>query len=214
MSTNAAVVLLVGALIVWLLVGVAPIALMIVNPESVAHLAANSRFATAGVIGDSFGLVNSLFSGLGFAFAIYAILLQTRQNNITRDDGLRELARHELAELRYHSAMAWDALTDYARAINSGCQEREETMHFRSVYKEAIHRFGAHSVTLPMLFGKSGVDIAIDVSKQAEEMSGYESKAERQQLGAEVIKNLDTTAEARVKVIDVHILNAWQTGIQ
>ncbi len=63
-------------------------------------------------LGDSFGLVNSLFTALAFAFLIYTSLLQTQELNLQR----KEIAenRTQLAE----SARAHRELVNLTRQIN------------------------------------------------------------------------------------------------
>jgi hypothetical protein len=64
-----------------------------------------------GTFGDMFGAVNSLFSGLAFAGVIYAILLQRRELQETREELRRTADAQERSEMiarenSYLSAMA------------------------------------------------------------------------------------------------------------
>lgn len=61
-----------------------------------------SDWQTRGQFGDSFGVVTSLFSGLGFAGLICTIVLQKKQIDIQRDDSevLREETRESLNNQR------------------------------------------------------------------------------------------------------------------
>lgn len=54
------------------------------------------NLADRGIFGDSFGAINSLFSGLAFAGIIYTILLQRKELKLQRDE--LELTRNELAK--------------------------------------------------------------------------------------------------------------------
>jgi uncharacterized membrane protein len=55
-----------------------------------------SELTKRGSFGDSFGVINSLFSGLAFAGIIYTILLQRKELKLQREE--LELTRKELAK--------------------------------------------------------------------------------------------------------------------
>ena len=76
----------------WLLLGV--IAIWISSIFIVPLFYCN--LTDRGVFGDSFGAINSLFSGLAFAGIIYTILLQRKELKLQRDE--LELTRDELAK--------------------------------------------------------------------------------------------------------------------
>lgn len=63
---------------VWGLFGVAPLALALVGKHWFA-LADGADASLAGTIGDSFGLVNSLFSGAALIFVVWSIRLQQQE---------------------------------------------------------------------------------------------------------------------------------------
>jgi uncharacterized LabA/DUF88 family protein len=67
-------------------------------------------WTTRGTFGDSFGAVNSLFSGLAFGGLIYTILLQRKE---------LELQRQELIETRQELKRSADAQEKSERALNS-----------------------------------------------------------------------------------------------
>lgn len=60
-----------------------------------AVLYLSNEWPTRGQIGDSFGLLNALFSGLAFAGLLYAILLQREELSLQRQE--LTLTRQELA---------------------------------------------------------------------------------------------------------------------
>lgn len=70
-----------------------------------------------GTIGDSFGMINALFSALAFSFLIYTSLLQTEELRLQRkelEDNRKELARaadsHQ-ANLKIQTLVHADVLT-------------------------------------------------------------------------------------------------------
>ncbi|MEL6918899.1 MAG: hypothetical protein AAFO99_14365, partial [Bacteroidota bacterium] len=68
---------------------------------------------TPGAIGDSFGMVNALFSALAFAFLIYTSLLQTEELKLQRE----ELARNRIELER--SAKAQSDLLNLQMTLNA-----------------------------------------------------------------------------------------------
>lgn len=88
--------LVLGAIVLW-----------ISNIYALAHMAAD--WSVRGTIGDSFGAINSLFSGLGLAGIVYAILLQ----------------REDLAAQRYEISLARQGQSEALRV------NREQTEALR-----------------------------------------------------------------------------------
>lgn len=94
----------------------------------------------AGVIGDAFGAVNALFSGLAFAGVILALLLQTRDLQLQRQE--LEETRAELAKSAEAQTLTHAAMIDEARRENQR-RCREATMHYiagRDVYYQNWRR--------------------------------------------------------------------------
>ena len=81
----------------WLLLGLAPLALKCVFEQE------------PGVIGDMFGMVNSLFSGLAFFYLVHTIRLQKHE---------LELQRSELSMTREELAASARAQEGTAKALN------------------------------------------------------------------------------------------------
>ena len=61
-----------------------------------------SDWNTRGTVGDTFGAVNALFSGLAFAGLIYALMLQQQELSLQRDEieGTRHVLERQLEEMK------------------------------------------------------------------------------------------------------------------
>ena len=57
--------------------------------------------AAAGQLGDTFGVINSLFAGLAFAGLVYTILLQRKELKETRDEFVQQ--NHTLKQQRFEN---------------------------------------------------------------------------------------------------------------
>lgn len=74
----------------WYFVGFYPI-----KNHSITSNTEQNEFTAPGAFGDSFGYVNSLFSGLAFAGVIYAILLQRKELELQREELKRNADQSE-----------------------------------------------------------------------------------------------------------------------
>lgn len=101
-SALALIISAVLVLIIWLLVGLAVFLL-------------GSTIEKSGQIGDSFGVVNSLFSGLAFAGVICAILMQRQELQLQRKE-LR-LTRKVLGQQAEAQEQSGDALTKQVQVM-------------------------------------------------------------------------------------------------
>lgn len=109
--------------IVWLIVSISGFSI-IQNRESLGQL------------GDSFGLINSLFSGLALAGIIYTIFLQTKQLKIQSKE--LELQREELAQTRRVLQEQQQELREQNKTQR--LQRFENTLfHMISNYKDIVH---------------------------------------------------------------------------
>ena len=72
-----------------------------------------------GIVGDSFGVINSLFSGLAFAGAIYTILLQRKELGYQRE---------ELTQNRQEIARAADAQEKSEEALRNQSDILQKTL--------------------------------------------------------------------------------------
>lgn len=70
----------------------------------------------SGLFGDSFGAVNSLFSGLAFAGIIYTVLLQRRELALQREE--LSLTRNELKRTADAQEKSEEALTKQIESLN------------------------------------------------------------------------------------------------
>jgi hypothetical protein len=69
-----------------------------------------------GQFGDTFGSINSLFSGLAFAGIIYTVLLQRQELTLQRRE--LELTRRELTRTAAAQERSEQALSEQVRALN------------------------------------------------------------------------------------------------
>lgn len=76
----------------------------------------------SGVFGDTFGAINSLFSGLAFAGLLYTIILQSRELKLQRDE--LSLTREQLASSAA-SQKEQAAYTLLATQINAAISKQE-----------------------------------------------------------------------------------------
>ncbi len=86
MKTYQIIILIIIVFLLWLLIPI------LVNPFFENFLGTENSALT----GDSFGVVNSLFSGLAFAGIIVALILQMKELKLQRDD--LALTRSELSK--------------------------------------------------------------------------------------------------------------------
>ncbi len=76
------------------LIGMSLVVLLMWIGSVIIMLAAAPDWGTRGTMGDSFGAINALFSGLAFAALIYTIILQREEIKLNRNE--IELNRKEL----------------------------------------------------------------------------------------------------------------------
>jgi hypothetical protein len=73
-------------------------------------------WSVRGQLGDTFGSINSLFSGLAFAGIIYTVLLQRQELTLQRRE--LELTRRELTRSAAAQERSEHALSEQVRALN------------------------------------------------------------------------------------------------
>lgn len=91
--------------------------------------------AEAGVYGDSFGFVNSLFSSFGFAFVVLALLLQMKElhdaTETQEEQGRLQLRQMEIAErtAKIQESMRFDSLRKLA--MDAFLKISQDTLTFK-----------------------------------------------------------------------------------
>lgn len=88
----------------WVLLGMVPISLVLIGKHYFS-LVDSEAVATAGVIGDSFGLVNSFFSSAALLFIIWSLKLQRQEMQFSQQEWMAntEAQKHQ-AELMKQAA--------------------------------------------------------------------------------------------------------------
>ncbi|MEM1158545.1 MAG: hypothetical protein AAGH72_09840 [Verrucomicrobiota bacterium] len=95
---------------------------------AIPHIFFEKRIPDVGTLGDSAGLINSLFTGLAFAGLIYTILLQMRELKHQRED--LKLQREELKETKDVFKQQKDIMDEQLatmKAENDRAQNRFDT---------------------------------------------------------------------------------------
>jgi hypothetical protein len=77
----------------------------------------NKYDSNSGVLGDSFGILNALFSGLAFAILIYTMFLQKEELKLQRKE--LELTRNELKRSAKAQEESQKALTEQVKTMES-----------------------------------------------------------------------------------------------
>lgn len=92
----------------------------------------------AGVFGDSFGFVNSLFAGFGFAFVAAALLLQMKELHdamkTQAEQGQMQLKQMQIAErtVRIQESMRLDSVR--VLAIDAFLKISKDMLHFKHTF--------------------------------------------------------------------------------
>ena len=114
------------------------IAAFVVFVWAVAGFAPVLLSGEAGTLGDSFGVVNSLFSGLGVAGVAYALILQSQEQRANREAARQasleaETNRRHVADLAMTAALisAHTAMMNYQ--IENYRQTSDKLLHHRDM---------------------------------------------------------------------------------
>lgn len=119
-------------------------------------------WGTRGAVGDSFGAVNALFSGLAFAGMLYALLLQRRELKYQREEMLasRKVSESQLSEIKASRELLAQPLT--MPSINGFKIERPRFFYSPPEDKHSAQSryFVDVSVSNPTQFPALGINVS------------------------------------------------------